>query len=161
MTPNKDLSNLVVRNLKKDDLEAVVHIDNLMTGYPRNPYFERKFRRIFGEDSQLLLSLTAVMDGKIVGYIMGEANTGEYGIPEPVASVDTLGVDPEYKRLGIGSILLEEYCAMAVKAGIELMTTLISEDYPEIIEFFKSQNFDTAQMTALQRKLKPESDLEW
>ena len=161
MTPNTDLSKLVIRNLKEDDLDRVIHIDSLTTGYPRNPYFERKFRRIFGEDSQLLLSLVAEMEGRVIGYIMGEANTCEYGIPEPVASVDTLGVDTAYKRLGVGSILLEEYCGMAIKAGVELMTTLISQDYPEIVEFFKSQNFQPAEMVALERKLKPEGNLDW
>ena len=86
---------------------------------------------------------------------MGEANTGEYGIPESVASVDTIGVDPDYKRMGIGAMLLEEYCALAAKAGIELMTTLVSEDYPDIIEFFKARGFQQAKMIALDRKLEP------
>ena len=39
--------------------------------------------------------------------------------------------------------------------GIVLMTTLISEDYPEIIEFFKSQNFEPARMKALELRLVP------
>ena len=112
-----DPSKLIIRNLHRKDLDAVIRIDNMATGYLRNAYFERKFSRIFGEDSQLLLSLAAESADRVVGYIMGEANTGEYGIPEPVASVDTLGVDPEYQRSGIGSILLEEYCAMAAKPG--------------------------------------------
>ena len=86
---------------------------------------------------------------------MGEANTGEYGIPEAVASIDTLGVHPDYKRVGVGTLLLEEYCALAAKAGIELMTTLVSEDYPDIVEFFKTQGFEQAKMIALDRKLTP------
>ncbi len=155
MAVKHSLKGLVLRNLKKEDLDAVVRIDSHSTGYPRNLYFERKFRRIFGDDYQLLLTLVAEMDRKVVGYIMGEANTGEYGISQPVASVDTIGIDPEYKRLGIGRILLEEYCAMAAKAGIELMTTLVSEEWPEVIAFFKAQGFKPAKMLALERKLEP------
>lgn len=160
MNSDRDISQLIIRNLRQEDLDRLVYIDSLMTGYPRNLYFERKFKRIFGEDYQLLLSLVAELNGKVVGYIMGEANTGEYGIPEPVASVDTIGVDPEYKRLGIGHILLEEYCAMAAKAGIELMTSLVSEDYPDIIEFFRAEGFKPARMVALDRKLKPGNSFE-
>ena len=148
-----DIKNVVLRNLRQSDLEQVIKIDSLATGYPRNSYFQRKFQRIFGEDSQLLISLVAVDGEKLVGYIMGEANTGEYGIPESLASVDTLGIDPDYKRQGVGTILLEEYCALASKAGIELMTTLISEDYPDIVEFFKAQGFKLAKMVALDKKL--------
>jgi len=150
-----DISHIVLRNLRREDLDQIIKIDSMATGYPRNSYFKRKFERIFGEDYQLLISLVATDDDRVVGYIMGEANTGEYGIPEVVASVDTLGIDPEYKRLGIGSMLLKDYCALAAKAGIELMTTLISEDYPDIVEFFKAEGFREAKMIALERKLEP------
>jgi ribosomal protein S18 acetylase RimI-like enzyme len=148
-------SDITLRNLRRGDLKDVIRIDSLATGYPRNTYFERKFNRIFGEDYQLLISLAAAVGDRVVGYIMGEANTGEYGIPEPVASVDTLGVDPDFKRAGIGRLLLEEYCALAAKAGIVLMTTLVSEDYPGIIEFFRANGFSPAKMKALDRRLLP------
>lgn len=146
-------AEVVLRNLRREDLREVVRIDSLATGYPRNAYFERKFNRIFGEECQLLLSLAATVGGRLVGYIMGEANTGEYGIPEPVASVDTIGVDPDYKRAGIGRMLLEEYCAMAAKAGIVLMTTLVSEEDTDLIEFFRANGFNPARMVALDRRL--------
>jgi len=148
-------AKITMRNLRQGDLEEIIRIDSLATGFPRNSYFKRKFERIFGEDHQLLISLVMTDGDKVVGYIMGEANTGEYGIPEAVASVDTIGVDPAYKRMGIGAMLLEEYCGLAAKAGIELMTTLISQDYPDIIEFFKAQGFNQAKMVALDKKLDP------
>ena len=155
MTANVSKSKIVMRNLRRSDLDEIIRIDSLATGFPRNSYFKRKFERIFGEDHQLLISLVATDGDRVIGYIMGEANTGEYGIPEAVASVDTIGIDPAYKRLGVGAMLLDEYCALAAKAGIELMTTLISEDYPDIVEFFRSQDFKQAKMVALERKLEP------
>lgn len=155
MTAEIDLSHIVLRNLRKKDLDAIIKIDSMATGFPRNSYFKRKIERIFGEDHQLLISLVAIDHDRVVGYVMGEANTGEYGIPETVASIDTLGIHPDYKRIGVGAKLIEEYCALAAKAGIELMTTLISEDYPDIVEFFKAQGFKQAKMIALDKKLDP------
>jgi ribosomal protein S18 acetylase RimI-like enzyme len=160
MSAKMDFSKLVIRNLVKDDFDQVVHIDSLATGYPRNHYFEKKFRRNFGEDSKLFGALVAEMDKKIIGFIMGEANSGEYGIEEQVASVDTLGLDPEYKRSGIGRRLLEEFCSIAEKAGIELMTTLVPKDWPDVIEFFKSEGFNAAGMAAFDRKLNPSGKFE-
>ncbi|MCF7811525.1 GNAT family N-acetyltransferase [bacterium] len=153
MSAEISISNIVLRNLRKEDLDDIIKIDSASIGYMRNNYFIRKFERIFGEDHQLLISLVATDHNRVVGYVMGEANTGEYGIPESVASVDTFGVHPDYKRVGIGALLLEEYCALAKKAGIELMTTLISEDYPDIVKFFKAQGFKQAKMIALDRRL--------
>lgn len=154
MSPShKDFSDLVIRNLKQEDLEVVIRIDSYATGIPRNLYFERKFRRIFGEDSQLLLSLVAEIRGRVVGYIMGEANTGEYGIPETVASIDTIGVDADYRGSSIGHMLLEDYCSMAAKVGVEVMTTLVSKDDQALIDFFKKYDFKSAPMVALERHL--------
>jgi len=156
MTKSKqDITNLIIRNLRRDDFDQIVHIDSLATGYHRSHYFEKKFRRILGEDAQLQLAMVAEMDNRVVGFIMGEANSGEYGIAEPVASVDTLGLDPDYDRSGIGKALLDDYCSMAEKAGIELMTTLVPSDWPNIIEFFKANDFRPAGILALDRKLNP------
>lgn len=155
MAPQPNLDNMVIRHLLRKDIDSIVRIDSLMTGFPRNHYFEHKFNRIFGDEFQLQLALAAEISGRVIGYIMGEADTGEYGISEPVASVDTIGIDPEYKRMGVGRILLEEYCSLAAKAGIELMTTLVSSDWPDVIEFFNANGFKPAKMVAMDRKLYP------
>lgn len=157
MPANNDvLKKLVIRNLRREDKERVIQIDSMMTGFRRDPYFDRKFRRQFGEDAPILLALVAEYNGKLIGFVMGEVNTGEYGILSPVASVDTIGVDPEYKRDGVGRVLLEEYCSVAAKAGVEVMTTLVSQDWPDVIGFFESQGFNPVRLVALERKLEPE-----
>ncbi len=161
MSEKKDiLRKLVIRNIRREDRERVTVIDSLMTGYRRDPYFERKFRRMFGEDAPILLGLAAEYKGRLVGFILGEVNTGEYGISQPVASVDTLGVDPEFKRGGIGKVLLEEYCSVSAKAGVEIMTTLVSQDWPDVIAFFEANNFNPVRLVALERKLETEGIFE-
>jgi ribosomal protein S18 acetylase RimI-like enzyme len=156
MANSHSLENLVIRNLRQTDQAIVTHIDSLASGFVRNTYFERKFKRIFGEDAHLLISLVAELNGKVVGYVMGEANTGEYGIPEPVASIDTIGIDPSCQRLGIGKLLIEDFCALAAKAGVELMTTLVSENDVDLITFFMRHQFKPAKMVALDRPLSPD-----
>ncbi len=157
MSAKVDLSKLIIRNLRQSDFDSVVHIDSLATGYPRDHYFEKKFRRTLGEDSQVMLALVAELNGKVIGFIMGEANSGEYGIAQPVASVDTIGLDPDYKGLGIGKILMEDFCSVAERAGIELMTTLVPDNWPDVIKFFEAHGFKEAGMMALDRKLNPKT----
>ncbi|MBM3327879.1 MAG: GNAT family N-acetyltransferase [Calditrichaeota bacterium] len=144
---------LIIRNLRREDKVRLIELDAQLTGLRRDLYYDRKFRRFFGEDAPILLGLVAEAAGRLVGYILGEVNTGEYGIMQPVASVDTIGVDPQYKRTGVGRTLLEEYCAVAAKAGVETMTTLVSEDWPEVISFFKERGFHPAKLVAFEREL--------
>lgn len=150
------INALIIRNVRREDKGSIVEVDSLSTGYRRDPYFDRKFRRFFGEDAPILMGLVAEYKGKVVGFIMGEINTGEYGIEQPVASVDTLNVHPDFRRIGIGRILLEEYCSMAAKAGVEVMTTLVSQDWPEVVAFFQAQGFQPVRIVALERKLSRE-----
>jgi len=154
------LKNLHIRNLRREDKASIIHIDSLSTGYTRDQYFDRKFRRFFGEDAPILLALVAESGRKVIGFIMGEINTGEYGISQPVASVDTIGIDSKFRHTGVGKALLEEFCSVAAKAGIQTMTTLVSEDWPEVITFFKTHNFKPVRMVALERELQIEGIFE-
>ncbi len=44
--------------------------------------------------------LIVEMDGKVIGFIIGDASGWEYGVPEQVGWIDTIGVDPAYQRKG-------------------------------------------------------------
>ena len=45
-------------------------------------------------DSAVRVSLAARLDGAIVGFLMARADLGDFGRTEPVAVLDTIGVDP-------------------------------------------------------------------
>ncbi|MFN3820899.1 MAG: GNAT family N-acetyltransferase [bacterium] len=153
MTQRKIEKDLVIRNLRREDKVSIVEVDSLSTGYRREIYFDRKFKRLFGEDAPFLMGMVAEFKGKVIGFIMGEVNVGEFGMERPVASIDTIGIHPQFRRKGIGKMLLDEYCSMAAKAGIEVMTTLVSEDWPEVVAFFTAQGFKPVRMMAMEKKL--------
>ena len=43
-------------------------------------------------------SLIAEIQGKAVGFIIGSSSAWEYGVPENVGWIDTIGVLPEYQN---------------------------------------------------------------
>jgi ribosomal protein S18 acetylase RimI-like enzyme len=46
--------------------------------------------------------------GKVVGFILGDASGWEYGVPNTVGWIDTIGVHPDYQKKGIARALLME-----------------------------------------------------
>ena len=50
MTETLSKAKIAIRNLRREDLDEIIRIDSMSTGFPRNSYFKRKFDRIFGED---------------------------------------------------------------------------------------------------------------
>ena len=58
------------------------------------------------------------MEGKIVGFILGDASGCEYGIPENIGWIDTIGVDTVYTLVNWGDwTLLQFFDAMGFKRG--------------------------------------------
>ena len=57
------------------------------------------------------LSLVARVDGIAAGFVTARADFGDYGRVEPVAVLDTIGVDPDYAHRGVGHALLSQLFA--------------------------------------------------
>ena len=96
-----DTDAILVRTMREGDLDAIVAIDALATGRRRPSYFELMLQRAIKQAS-LQISLVAELDGRVVGFLIGSLYYGEYGVVEPTASVDAIGVDPRYRGHRVG-----------------------------------------------------------
>ncbi len=61
--------------------------------------------------------LVAEVDRRVVGFIMGDASGWEYGVPETVGWIDTIGVNPEYQHHGVARALMDELVAHMKKSA--------------------------------------------
>ncbi len=113
------IKNLIIRSLREGDIDRVVEIDAEVLGQKRLEYYKRKCAFAIDSTHQLVTSLVAENEGQIIGFIMGNLYTGEYGIPEATASLDTIGVSPDYQGKGIGSELIKTYIDNMKKAGVD------------------------------------------
>ncbi|MFQ5351009.1 MAG: GNAT family N-acetyltransferase, partial [Thermoanaerobaculia bacterium] len=98
---------VVVRTLRSDDLDAVVTIDAAAVGRRRQHYFERLIDHAL-KDSDLHLSLVAELDERVVGFVVATVFYGEFGVLEPSATLDAIGVDPASRRRSVGDALLRQ-----------------------------------------------------
>jgi len=99
------MSELKIRALTEKDLDAVVEIDRKVLGKPRYEYWKRK---IGYADIYPRPALVAEIDGDVVGFILGYVSGWEFGVPDTVGWIDTIGVDPDYQHRGIGKRLFKE-----------------------------------------------------
>jgi ribosomal protein S18 acetylase RimI-like enzyme len=136
-----------VRVMKQEDMPAVVEIDSMAQDRPRSEYLQTKL--VTG------ISMVAEMDTKIVGFVMGAINRGEFGIPEKVATIDTVGVHPEFQNAGVGRILIEEFVTHTRQAGAQRIRTLVDWSRQwDIMGYFRSSGFTPAGSSiVLERKI--------
>ncbi len=131
----------VLRVLKQSDLDAVVAIDALTSGEARPEYYERKFAGILNKNANINTSIVCEVDGKVVGFMMGYLFFGEFGITDATATIDTMGVNPEYQKHGIAAEMLDQFMMNMKAAGVKKVYTLVNWDDFALEKFFSRNKF--------------------
>ena len=147
-------STIKIRLMKADDYDAVVGIDEKVLKASRPEYYETKFEKLFKSKDYLPTSLVAEeKDGTVVGFVMGVLYMGEYGIDQEEATLDTIGVDPDYQRSGVGKQLIYEFMDHLKRLGVQKINTLVDWNDSKLIHFFSTNQFSPSLSINLERNL--------
>jgi ribosomal protein S18 acetylase RimI-like enzyme len=154
-----------IRVLDENDLDAVVEIDRRVLGQERRSFWKRKiaYAGIFPRPA-----LVAVVEGKIVGFILGFVSGWEFGVPDTVGWIDTLGVDPAFQRRGIGRTLFNALIEIFRKSGrqesvetserevegVNIVYTLASWNDWDLLQFYHSMGLKKGEMVNLEMKMR-------
>lgn len=141
-----------VRSLSAGDLEAVVRIDRRLTGHDRSAYMKHKLEEALA-DSGIRVSLVARIEDSMAGYLMASADYGDFGRTEPVAIIDTVGVDPGFAHRGVGHALLSQLFVNLGALRIERVETVLAKENLELLEFFYHAGFGPSERLAFVKRL--------
>lgn len=141
------LTDVKVRVMKYGDLEAIVDIDSQILGRRRPEYWQLKVELA---ERRSMASLVAEVGGKVVGFVLGDASGWEYGVPETVGWIDTIGVLPEYQNKGVARELMTEMITNLKKVGVEKIYTLVDWRSWDLLKFFDSYGFKKGEMINLE-----------
>ena len=142
---------VTIRLMKSDDLAAIVDIDEKVLGKSRPDYWELKLEAV--QKRSPIASLVAEAEGKVVGFVIGEASGWEYGVPENIGWIDTIGVDPACQKRGVASMLMKEMIGNLKKVGVNTIYTMVYWKDWDLLRFFSSQGFQRGDMINLELKV--------
>ena len=141
-----------LRPLVADDLERVVEIDRRLSGRSRRGFFKKRLAAAEADPETFIA--VAVEDGKVLqGFAIARIQTGEFGDEEPVAILDTIGVETDLQARGLGRILMSGLDDGMRKQGVHEMRTQADWTYQSLIRFFAGVGFTLAPRLALERGL--------
>jgi ribosomal protein S18 acetylase RimI-like enzyme len=144
---------VTVRAVRRTDLDPVIAIDATVTGLEKRTYWQRVYRRYgIGARGEQRWFLVAEMEGRVVGFLIGEVRDWEFGSP-PCGWVFAIDVDPQIRQSGVASQLMAALSTSLRRAGVRKLRTLLARDNTLILSFFRSQGMMAAPLIPLELDL--------
>lgn len=141
-----------IRSMEARDLDGLIAIDQKITHQDRREYYERKLAETLNE-SAIRVSLVAENSGNPVGFIMARVDFGEFGRTEPEAVIDTIGVEPLFSHMEIGSAMMSQLMSNLAALNIDRVRTEVHWKQLSLLSFLEGCGFSPSQRLAWQRKL--------
>ena len=126
-----------IRELQQGDADSVLSLDQEIRGPDRSLTWDQYVGRvleIMALDSLeyapwgCFVAVDAERDGEIVAFLMSERQSSTYGLP-PGVRIVAMAVHPDYRRIGIGSRLVDALTEKAKTDKIEsIFSVLLDED---------------------------------
>jgi ribosomal protein S18 acetylase RimI-like enzyme len=112
------------------------------------------------KDSNLQISLVAEIEGRTVGFVIGSVYYGEFGVVEPAAAIDAIGVDPQFRGRKVAKALMRQLRLNLGALGISKIRTEVSWDDFDLLAFFQREGFTPSKRLCLERSLDPTEPVE-
>ena len=141
-----------IRTLKADDTGEIVRIDQRLTGRRRENYIQELVDEAL-TDSDVRVSLVARVDGIAAGFVMARTDFGDFGRAEPVAILDTIGVDPDYSHRGVGHGLLSQLFVNLEGLRVERVETVVARENFGLLGFLYDIGFEPSRRLAFAKRV--------
>jgi ribosomal protein S18 acetylase RimI-like enzyme len=140
-----DSAQVRVRPLQDTDLGDITGLDETIGGEYRPGVWEMRLGYYMRRDPDA--SLVAELDGRVVGFMLGEVRSGEFGLEQPTGWIEVMGVDPDVRGQSIGRKLAEAMLSYFKSRGAHTVRTLVDSEMEGIGQFFEALGFEPAGLT--------------
>lgn len=136
-----------IRALEDTDIGGITSLDEKIGGRYRPEVWESRIGYYLRRDPDALV--VAEADGRVVGFMLGEVRSGEFGLEEPTGWVEVLGVDPDLRGQAIGRRMADQMLSHFRSRGTTTVRTMVDETMGGIAEFFEHLGFEPAPIRSL------------
>jgi len=139
-----------IRPLRLDDLERVIAIDKAHTGSGRRRFMERRLKAAQTAPGDFM-QIGVECAGTLAGFALGRVLYGEFGMVEPVAVLDAIGVDRASQEQGCGHALMAGLLELLRSKGVQTLHSQAEWTSHGLLKFFDSTGFVLARRVVLER----------
>ena len=144
---------LAPRDLRVDDIQAVIDIDARQTGDAKPEYWARVFARFLEEGGPTTFGVGVDGElGELRGFLFGEVRAFEFG-SKACGWIFAVGVDEAWRRQGMARVLLDAVMARFRDLGVSKVRTMVRRNDVPVLSFFRSSRFVGGPYVQLERDL--------
>jgi len=140
-----------IREITLEDASAIQQIRRAISEEDGAVDFEKFIEQQISENRGKL-SLVAVINGRVVGYMISTVLYAGFGIKKS-AWIMAIGVHPEYMGQGIGLSLARKICDTYKEKGVKNIYSSVLWDSTDVLSFFKKLGFERSEFINLKKKL--------
>lgn len=144
--------SVTVRRMTPQDAEAVLRINEKITGRPYEAQWESKTIDYVSRNP--LGCLVAESDGKVIGFIFGDVRGWEFAIPKS-GWIDIVAVDPAWHGKGVARLLIERLHLYFRNHNVERVMTMINWNDGGLVGFFRALGFERSDFIVLEKGAGP------
>lgn len=137
-----------VRPLDELDLGAIVRIDERISGTYRPDFWEQRVMFYLRRDPEG--SQVCEIDGKVVGFMLGDVRAGEFGLEETSGWIERFGIDPDCRGRDLGRALFDAMVARFRARGATTVRTLVDRDDAAVAGFLGKLGLAPSRLQALE-----------
>ncbi|MCL5958896.1 MAG: GNAT family N-acetyltransferase [Chloroflexi bacterium] len=150
MSESEVAVKVTIRAMRASDVQSIIEVDRKITGRERSVTWHKRVETYLAADP--LISRVAEVDGKVVGFIIGDIKGWEYGVPES-GWMEITGVDPEYQRDGVGRMLAESLLDQFRRSGVKSVHTMVEWSDGGIIAYLRALGFKRSEFIDLEMEV--------
>lgn len=137
-----------IRPLDELDIDSIVRIDEKIGGQYRPEFWEQRVAFYLRRDPEA--SRVAEVDGKVVGFMLGDVRAGEFGIDKPSGWIERFGIDPDFRGRDLGKQMFTEIVSHFRAEGAATVRTLADGGETGVVGFLKALGFAPSVLQALE-----------
>ena len=150
------MDSIVIRKANIDDLYEIQKLNGELFKLEYNDFdstiivnwpLSKEGKEYFEDAINNHVVLVACLNKQIVGYLAGTLNS-QYSYNNNIqAELDNMCILTEYRKLGIGRKLFEEFRRICEENSINEIKVIASYKNTSAINFYKSNGFEEAELT--------------
>jgi len=146
------VSEVRIRPLEERDIARSVEIESAILGSKRSATLRGSLTAYLAKGDRNAC-LAAETDGTLVGFLIGEVRTWDFGEDQEVGWIKIVGIDPAHQGKGIGKALGEALLKYFQEREIRTVRTAVDWDAADMIAYFRTLGFERSGHIGLEKRL--------